>query len=71
MIMDLGLASEIPLLRPNGPQRDCSYDPRTDGALLAKIDEFTLDLCADYDCFRGKMMLRIILNEIDMSHGRI
>src|SRR5262249_59511151 len=41
------------------------------GFLLAKIDKFTLDLCADHDGFGAIVVLRIILNKIDMSRGRI
>ena len=41
------------------------------GFLLAQIDKFALDLCADHDGFGAIMMLRVILNKIDMSSGRI
>jgi hypothetical protein len=33
MIIDLGLAGEIALLRPDGPDKHCSYHPQDDGVL--------------------------------------
>ena len=35
MIKDLELADEIPLLRPAGARRKFSYDPNTDGPIVA------------------------------------
>jgi hypothetical protein len=37
MILDFGLAGEIPLLRPNGPNKKLSYDPNTDGPVETVI----------------------------------
>lgn len=37
MIKDLELAGEIPLLRPDGPRKQLSYDPATDGPAVVKL----------------------------------
>lgn len=37
MIQDLGLAKEIPLLRPEGVERAFDYDPRKDGRVEARV----------------------------------
>jgi hypothetical protein len=38
MIRDLGLASEIPLLRPSPSSREFSYHPTSDGAFFADVN---------------------------------
>jgi hypothetical protein len=37
MIQDLGLASEVPLLRPQGVQRDLTYDPQHEGPVFSVL----------------------------------
>ena len=37
MIQDLGLAGEIPLLRPDGVTREFSYDPEKDGEVTVEV----------------------------------
>jgi hypothetical protein len=37
MIVDLELAGEIPLLRPEGARRNLSYDPMTDGPIIITL----------------------------------
>ena len=41
MVRDLGLANEIALLRPQGINREFSYDPATDGPFTAKLADGT------------------------------
>ncbi len=37
MIQDFGLSGEIPLMRPNGPNKKLTYDPNTDGPFEATL----------------------------------
>lgn len=39
MILDLGLAPELPLMRPEGPARDLTYDPEMEGTVVTVLPD--------------------------------
>jgi hypothetical protein len=54
MIMDLGLASELPLLRPAGSRRDFAYDPEREGPVVAVLpDGKVIAASKGEHCVRG------------------
>jgi hypothetical protein len=58
MVRDLGLTNEIPLLRPEGINREFSYDPAANGPFTAKLADGTTAVAAESNqrIVRGKLV---------------
>jgi hypothetical protein len=57
MIVDLGLASEVPLLRPRNFNRKFSYDPAVAGPVTVQVGDGLISAAHGHDrIFRGKLL---------------